>query len=122
MANKQRGEVDVKLGGKTWTMRPAFQALCEIEDRTGVGITTLARRFHDGDFGAGPIVAVLWAGIRAAHDDAPDYDEVGRLVVAEGVIGFAAPALAFLLAALLGDGAGTKAAKKAEKKAAAKNP
>ena len=119
MANKQRGEVEVRLAGKTWTMRPTFQALCEIEGRTGVGITTLARRCHEGDFGAGPIVAVLWAGIRATHDDAPDHDEVGRLVVAEGVIGFAAPALEFLLAALLGDGAGKKVEKK---KAAAKNP
>ena len=110
MANKQRGEVEVVLGGKTWTMRPAFQALCEIEGRTGVGITTLARRCYEGEFGVGPITAVLWAGIRAAHDDAPDYDEVGRLVVKEGVSRFAAPALAFLLAALIGDDAGKKKA------------
>ena len=110
MANKQRGEVEVELGGKTWTMRPTFQSLCEIEDRTGVGITTLARRCYEGEFGVGPITAVLWAGIRAAHDDGPDYDEVGRLIVKEGISRFAAPALALLLAALIGDDAGKKKA------------
>lgn len=31
MANTRRGEVDIALGGEFYTLRQAFQALCEIE-------------------------------------------------------------------------------------------
>ena len=51
MANKHRGEVEVRLGGRTWTMRPAFQALAEIEGTTGLGFAAVVKPFADSQFG-----------------------------------------------------------------------
>ena len=102
MANKQRGEVEVELGGKTWTMRPAFQALAEIEDMTGLGIAAVVKRFFESQFGIGDVTAVIRAGIRAAHDDAPDFETIKRAIVAEGFNEFAIVASKFLAAALAG--------------------
>ncbi len=85
MANKVRGEIEVRLDGKTWAMRPAFQALAEIEGVTGLGIA-----------------AVMAAGIRAGHDDAPDYESVKQAIVGEGFNKFAVVASEFLAGALAG--------------------
>ena len=84
MANKQRGEVEVCFAGKTWTMRPAFGALAEIEGRTGLGMAAVVRRFAEGELGIDDVAAVIRAGIGAAHDDAPDYESVRRAMVEEG--------------------------------------
>ena len=102
MANKQRGEVEVRLGGRTWTMRPTFQAIAEIEDRTGLGMVELVVRFSDGRFGVTHMTAVIWAGIHAAHDDAPDFDEVGEMVVKHGIQRLAVAVGAFLATVLSG--------------------
>ncbi len=102
MANKQRGEVEVGLGGKTWTMRPAFGALAEIEGVTGLGIAAVVKRFTEGRFGIDDVAAVIAAGIRAAHDDAPDFESVKRAIVEEGFNKCAVVAAQFLSGALAG--------------------
>ena len=102
MTNKIRGEVAVALGGRNWTMRPTFQAICEIEGRTGKDILVVAGECWDGRFGAVTVAAVLWAGIRAAHDDAPDFEAVGDMIVEQGFTTFFEPVLAFLANALAG--------------------
>ncbi len=102
MANKQRGEVEVKLAGRTWTMRPAFGALAEIEGRTGLGIAAVVQRFTEGRFGIDDVAAVIAAGIGAAHDDAPDFESVKRAVVEEGFNKCAVVAAEFLAGALAG--------------------
>ena len=105
MANKQRGEVEVVLGGKSWTMRPAFQALAEIEGMTGLGIAAVVKRFIESQFGIDDVAAVISASIRAAHDDAPDFETIKRAIVAEGFNEFALVASKFLAAALGGTAA-----------------
>ena len=106
MANKHRGEIEVKLAGKTWTIRPAFQALAEIEGITGLGIAAVVRRFTKGEFGIDDVAAVIAAGIRAAHDDAPDFESVKRAIVEEGFNKFAVVASEFLAGALAGGASG----------------
>ncbi len=103
MANRHRGEVEVALGGARYTLRPTFEALCEIEERTGLGLVELARRFWEGRFGVGELAVVLWAGIRAAHGAAPDYERIGRWVVEQGVQDLAGPVARFL-AGVIGGG------------------
>ncbi len=44
MANKERGEVTLELGGETYTLVPSFGAVCEIEDALGASLFTLGRR------------------------------------------------------------------------------
>ena len=106
MANKQRGEVEVCFAGKTWTMRPAFGALAEIEGRTGLGMAAVVRRFAEGELGIDDVAAVIGAGIGAAHDDAPDFESVKRAVVEEGFNKFAVVASEFLAGALAGGASG----------------
>ena len=106
MTNKIRGEVAVALGGRDWTMRPTFQAICEIEGRTGKDILVVARECWDGRFCAVTVAAVVWAGLRAAHDDAPDFEAVGAMLVEQGITTFFEPVLAFLANALAGLSAG----------------
>jgi len=110
MANRYRGEVDVVFAGKTRTLRPTFQALAEIEDKTDTGIVGVARRFADNSFGVRDVAAILWAGMRAGadgHADAapPDYETVCALVVDQGLAHFAPTAAEFLTRGLAGPAA-----------------
>ncbi len=41
MANKERGEVTLELGGETYTLVPSFGAVCEIEDALGTNLFAL---------------------------------------------------------------------------------
>lgn len=84
MSNSLRGEVEVDLMGRSWTMRPTLQAIRETEDRTGRGIAGTVRRFAQGEFGIDDVAAVLHAGIKAAHSEAPSFAEVQGAVFDEG--------------------------------------
>lgn len=97
MANEVRGEVEIKLGGKRYSLRPTYEALAEIENLTDAGLIKLAGRFQEGDIRIKDVVAIIWAGM---GDDAPAIDEVGRLVVAQGLADLTAVAGIFLAAAL----------------------
>ena len=99
MANKHRGEVEVKLGGTAYTLRPTFAALAEIEDKTDARLVTLARRFAEGDVGVRDVAVVLWAGM---GESAPSLDDVGRLVVERGLDALIPPAAAFVAIAFAG--------------------
>ncbi|MEE8499521.1 MAG: GTA-gp10 family protein, partial [Kiloniellales bacterium] len=44
MANKERGEVTLELGGESYVLVPSFGAVCEIEDALGANLFTLGRR------------------------------------------------------------------------------
>ena len=44
MANRHRGEVDFKVGDKTYTMRLSADAICQLEDATGNSVLTLIER------------------------------------------------------------------------------
>ena len=101
MANPHRGEVEITLAGKTYTMRPTFEALCEIEDRTGVGLAVQLRRFAEGTFGVRDVAAILSAGIRASDKAAPGIDEIGQIIVEEGIAPFA-EAIGVFLAGTVG--------------------
>ncbi len=103
MANPDRGEVEVKLGGKTWTMRPTFQGLREVEHKTGLGVMELARRFGEGKASLDHVAQVLAIGVRAANDDAPDYEQIGEMLVRQGMNDVLVPIIVFLASAFVGD-------------------
>lgn len=104
MANANRGEVEITLAGDSYTLRPSFQALCEIEEATGMGIAALLRRYGDGAFGVRDVAAVLWAGIRATDRQAPRMNEIGEIIVEEGLAAFVEPVGRFLARAVSGGG------------------
>ena len=115
MANKHRGELDVKLLGKSWTMRLTFEAIADIEAKTAMGLAAVVRRFIQSEFGVNEVAAVIWAGIDAAHDDAPDLEAVKRAVVEEGFGGLAVTAAEFLGRAVAAGEQPAKAAKAAKR-------
>lgn len=86
MANKQRGEVTLELVGDKYTLRPTFEALCELEDMLNIGILDIVAILHSGDVRLKFISAVTWAGIRGySKDEAPSYEEVGEMVLKTGL-------------------------------------
>ncbi len=93
--NPNSGEVEVELDGRSFTMRPSFRALMEIEAATGTNIMTLVRRFAAKSFGIGDVAAIVTAGLKAAGEPA-SRDKVGELVFKTGLLKVATPAGEFL--------------------------
>lgn len=84
MANKERGDIAVTLGGRKFALRPTYEALCEIEEATGVKIVPLAAMFAAKHFGMRDMTAVVTAGLKAAGEPATA-GTVGPMIVATGV-------------------------------------
>ncbi len=101
MANKHRGEVDITLLGESWTLRPTFGALAEIEDATGLGLAAVVQRFASGAFGIADVAIVLREGMRAVRDDAPDLEAIKPAIIEEGFGKYALAAGEFLSNAVL---------------------
>ena len=97
--NPKCGEVEIELDGRSFTMRPSFRALMEIEAATGTNIMTLVRRFAAKSFGIGDVAAIVTAGLKAAGEPA-SRDKVGELVFKTGLLKVATPAGEFLWNAL----------------------
>ena len=102
MANKHRGEAAIHIGDRTYTLRPTFTALVEIEERTGMGLIELAQCFFDQKVRVKDVVSVIFAGIRAAENDWPEEDVVANAVVENGLANVIEPVGAFLADALAG--------------------
>ncbi len=103
-ANRHRGEVEIELAPveghrKTFVMRPTWQALSEIEERTGKGLQALAQTFLRNDFAFRDVTAVITAGLKAAGEPASQ-DTVGELIFKTGLLNAATPAGEFLWNAL----------------------
>lgn len=82
MTNAIRGEVEVTLGEKTYTMRPTFSALAAIEADTDTVLIMLASRFQAGLFSASDTVTVLYRGI--VNTKKPTKAEIGELLMTQG--------------------------------------
>ena len=67
MANKERGEVTLELGGENYTLRPSFGAIGEIEDALGTNIFVLGRRLVIADIGAREVIDFTHACLTHAN-------------------------------------------------------
>jgi len=95
--------ITVTLGGKTYDLKPTFGALIRIERALGSGIGEIITRFPRGEYGASDTARIIHEGVVAAEGNgAPSYEEIGRLVVREGVNQIAPAAIELLSAALSG--------------------
>ena len=65
MANRARGEVSVEAAGRTYTLRPTVNAICDLEEREGVTFAALAERAGRGDTRA--VRALVWAYLQDKH-------------------------------------------------------
>ena len=125
MANTERGEVEIGIGGKAYTFRFTVNALCELEVHTGERAMPFCARFGRGDCGLADMRAVVWAGLRDRHADLT-IDEAGALVDRarrDGVPLFVSvmEALTVALAELMGENPPKPATSRPKKKKAGKH-
>ncbi len=88
MANNARGEVDFKLGDRSFTGRADFNALCAIESEFNESVMSFMISLQDvTKVRLHKIVFVLHACIKAVEGkDAPALPEIGQLVVEDGIV------------------------------------
>ena len=95
--------IDVTLGGKTYDLKPCFGALVRIEQTLDSGLGALLLRFLRREHGVTDTTRIVYEGIVAGlGNEAPEYEEVGALVMREGIEAIAPAALDMLTAALRG--------------------
>ncbi len=101
MVNRQRGEVEAVLDGRTWTLCLTLGALAELEAALDAGdLMGLARRFGEGKLAASDAIRVIGAGLRGAGNDVGD-TEVANMRAEGGATGYVA-IVGELLAATFG--------------------
>jgi len=88
MANRHRGEIDARLGGRTYRLCLTLGALAELESAFGdADMLALAQRFESGRLRASDAVRIIGAGLRGAGHDIDD-EAVTRLTADGGAAGF----------------------------------
>lgn len=85
MANRERGEVELKAGEKSYTLRLSYNAIAEIETLLDKGINDIAEMLRDPkDFRIGTWRAVLWGALRDRHPEV-DLLTAGEIMGQAGV-------------------------------------
>jgi hypothetical protein len=102
-----RGEITLMLGGIAYRLCPTFAALAALEQASGTGLFTLAKKFAAGEFTLPELVALIRAGIEGSGGQAPD--DLGEQVLREGVATLTPTLTQFLHAALAGQASAGKA-------------
>lgn len=96
MANLARGEVPIKINGQDYALRPTFQAMCNIAQRTEAkSMILLSRRMIEGDIRFEDIAIVIQEGLKAAGKEL-DYDTIGQSLISEGLIEYSKPIMEFI--------------------------
>lgn len=83
--NPQRGDIAVTILGRSFTLRPSFEAIAEIEGRTGLGLLPLFRKFQMQDYGGRDVVNVVVPAVTAAMG-ADVASELPALIVRHGFV------------------------------------
>ena len=105
MANEQRGEVELKLGDETYTLRPTFEALCAIEAWLGAGVLEIAERMAARRIGFREVAAIIFETAKAGGHKL-DEPKVGEAIREVGLLAVIAPILGLLRRAWAGPAEG----------------
>lgn len=108
MPNPHRGEIEITINGKAYTMRPGFEALCEFEEKAGITTFEAASDMSDGKAPAKVMVSAVWAGIRGAanpgtEDQCPSWMHIGQEMQSHGMPRLMPVVFQFLTNALASD-------------------
>lgn len=99
MPNTHRGEIEARLGGRTYVLCLTLGALAELEAAFGVDdLGALGARFAAGTLSARDLIRILGAGLRGGGTGISD-DEVATFALGEGLEGAVKAAVALLTAA-----------------------
>ncbi|NLS28157.1 hypothetical protein S2M10_31660 [Sphingomonas sp. S2M10] len=66
--NEERGEHELVLGGKTYVLRPSFEAIAAAEKKAGYALTVLARMANTGELSLRQVGVIAAELIRAGSD------------------------------------------------------
>lgn len=96
-------EISLSIGEKEYLISPTFQAILEIETKSGKGITEILRSISEQAFAFSDIVTIVWAGIKAHAKankanlkDIPAWDLLAEEIAAHGYIKLIEPLTGFL--------------------------
>jgi hypothetical protein len=67
MANKERGEISIGVEGKAYTLRPTFNAVCELEQLAGGGFDEVLQKVAQGWMSG--MRSTVWCLLQANHSD-----------------------------------------------------
>lgn len=101
MANKKRGEIEYKLGGKTFKIAPNFESIANVEEACG-GILQVAQRISKGNILMKDVVGVLYHATAAAGYAVGEFNQFGNQVVKAGMYKFVKTVSDFCDEAMMG--------------------
>lgn len=111
-------DIELPFAGKTWTLRPAFKTVIQIEATLNQASRPLGLKFLNYEASLGEIAAVLFVVLNG-QDGAPNREQVGEALMADGYDHLMVPLGQFLIRAIRGNAVH---AKEAAAKAAGGNP
>ncbi len=85
MANKERGEVTLELGGETCVLVPSFGAVCEIEDALGTNLFILGHRLANADIAAREAIDLAHACLTHANQS-PAAFKLDKAALGEAIL------------------------------------
>ncbi|MFQ5535167.1 MAG: GTA-gp10 family protein [Sphingomonadales bacterium] len=91
MTSKTKPEITIKLGGKSYAMRPTFEAVRNAENALGIGFLKIAEQYFEQRLTVGEMTAVIHAAISTGKARAPAIEKVGQLLVDGGIAECVAP-------------------------------
>ncbi len=93
--------VEVKLGDRTFTLRPALAELKALQKKVG-GLVALYSRFGDRIVTIEDIAAIIYHGALGAGLTPPSIEALEQMVMDEGILPLMPQAIRFLAGALTG--------------------
>lgn len=97
MANKNRGEILIKLGSKKYVMRPSFQALCSIESEINKSIIDILINLSHSKLKILEIESIVRHGILSYDkNQSIDQENIGNLIYQEGLMNILPKIIEFL--------------------------
>lgn len=98
MANGERGEIEIELGGTVYLLVPSNKAFCEIEDKLNCSILEVFERYQEKKPRFKDMAAIFWACSKDMT-----FDMAGELVRKYGMGEFSLPCLQVISKALTGE-------------------
>lgn len=95
MANNFRGEVEIQIGEVKYTLRPSFDGLLEIEEKSGLGLMELVNQIGNGKLSTKQAVAIVYGGIIGSGGKV-EFKELGDACVQQGMLEISTAAAIFL--------------------------
>ncbi len=85
MANKERGEVTLALGGESYVLVPSFGAVCEIEDALGANLFILGRRLANAEITAREAIDFAHSCLTHANRSPADF-KLDKAALGEAIL------------------------------------